>query len=104
MAKGADVATGRPALRRASHAMEWPQPPATPRWMAWAPQAAILWALAYGAVRVWWAVGGAPSLRPLSSDLIAFSGWGAVGLCAAAAGVALALMTAPWSWQLLVAA
>jgi hypothetical protein len=84
--------------------MEWPQPPATPRWMAWAPQAAILWALAYGAVRVWWAVGGAPSFGPLSSDLIAFSGWGAVGLCAAAAGVALALMTAPWSWQLLVAA
>jgi hypothetical protein len=90
--------------------MEWPQPRphapalAAPKWMAWTPQAAILWPLAYGAVRVWWAVGGAPSFGPLGTDLIAFTGWSAVGLCAAAAGVALALMTAPWRWQLLVAA
>lgn len=33
-----------------------------------------------------------------------FTGWGAVGLCAAAAGIAIALMTAPWRWPLLVAA
>ena len=75
-----------------------------PGWMAWTPQAAILWALAYGAVQVWWAVGGAPSFGPLGTDLTAFAGWDAVGLCAAAAGVALALMTAPWRWPLLVAA
>jgi hypothetical protein len=72
--------------------------------MAWAPQAAILWTLAYGAVRVWWAVRGAPPFGPQGTDLIAFTGWGAVALCAAAGGVALALMTAPWRWQLLVAA
>jgi hypothetical protein len=72
--------------------------------MAWTPQAAILWALAYGSVRVWWAVGGAPSFGRLGIDLIAFTGWRAVGLCAAAAGVALALRTAPWRWPLLVAA
>src|SRR5689334_1754938 len=75
-----------------------------PSWMAWTPLAAILWPLAYGAVRVWWAVSGAPSFGPLGSDLIVFTGWSAVGLCAAAAGVALALMLVPWHWQLLVTA
>jgi hypothetical protein len=34
---------------------------AVPRWMAWAPPAALVWALACGSVRVWWAVAGAPS-------------------------------------------
>jgi hypothetical protein len=72
--------------------------------MAWAPWAAVLWALAYGAVRVWWAVAGPPSFGRLNTDLIVFSGWGAVGLCAAAAAVAFALVTAPWRWPLLVAA
>jgi hypothetical protein len=104
MANRADVAAGRPALKHANHTTERPQPPATPRWMAWAPQAAIAWALAYGSVRVWWAVGDAPSFPPLGTDLIAFTGWRAVGLCAAAAGVTLALRTAPWRWPLLVAA
>jgi hypothetical protein len=104
MAKSADLATGRRAFELANYAMEWPQPPAAPRWMAWAPWAAILWALAYGALRVWWAVAGAPSFGSLRTDLIVFTGWSAVGLCAAAAGVAIALMTAPWRWPLLVAA
>lgn len=83
-----------------------PQPPAlaAPGWMAWMPLAAILWPLAYGAVRVWWEVGGAPSFGPLGTDLIAFTGWSAVSLCAAAAGISLALITAPWRWQLLFAA
>jgi hypothetical protein len=72
--------------------------------MAWAPPAAILSALAYGAVRVWWTVAGAPSFGPVGTDLIVFTGWGAVGLCVAAAGVALALMTAKWWRPLLVAA
>jgi hypothetical protein len=84
--------------------MEWPQPPAAPRWMAWTPQAAVLWALAYGAIRVFWAVRGAPSFGPQHTDLIAFTGWRAVALCAAAAAVALALRTAPWRRLLLVAA
>jgi hypothetical protein len=95
---------GEPDLEGASHAMDWPQPPAAPGWMAWTPQAAIVWALACGAVRAWWAVGGGPSFGRLGTDLIVFTGWGAVGLCAAAAGVALALRTAPWRWPLLVAA
>jgi hypothetical protein len=62
----------------------------------------MAWGLAYGSVRAWWAIGGAPS--SVHADLIAFTGWRAVGLCAAAAGVALALRTAPWRWPLLVAA
>lgn len=82
----------------------WPQPPAAPKWMAWTPTVAILWALAYGALRAWWAVVGAPSFGPLHTDLLVFTGWGAVGLCAAAAGMALALKTAPWRWALLVGA
>jgi hypothetical protein len=72
--------------------------------MAWVPQAAVVWALAYGAVRVWWAIGDAPSFPPLGTDLIGFTGWRAVALCAAAAAVALALRTAPWRWPLFVAA
>jgi hypothetical protein len=72
--------------------------------MAWAPWAAIVWALAYGGVRVWWAVSGAPSFGPLGADLIVFSGWSAIGLCGAAAVLALALLRAPWRWPLLVAA
>lgn len=84
--------------------MEWPQPPAAPRWMGWTPQAAVSLALAYGAARVFWAVRGAPSSGPMHTDLIAFTGWRAVALCAAAAAVALALRTAPWRWPLLVAA
>jgi hypothetical protein len=75
-----------------------------PTWMAWAPQAALVWALAYGSLRVYWALAGAPSFPPLGTDLIAFTGWAAVGLCAAAAAVTLALRTAPWRWLLLVAA
>ena len=72
--------------------------------MAWTPLAAVLWALAYGAVRVWWAVRGAPSFGRLGIDLIAFKGWSAAGLCAAAAAVALAIRTARWRPPLLAAA
>ncbi len=104
MAKGVEVAPGQNALESASRATRWPQSPAAPGWMAWTPQAAVLWALAYGAVRVWWAIGGAPSLGRQGFDLTFFSGWGAVGLCAVAAVVALALRTAPWRWPVLVAA
>jgi hypothetical protein len=71
--------------------------------MAWMPQAAVMWALAYGAARIWWAVAGPPSFGA-RGDLIAFSGWDAVGLCAAAAILALALLIAPWRWPLLIAA
>jgi hypothetical protein len=55
-------------------------------------------------LRVWWAVTGAPPSGPQHTDLIVFTGGGAVGLCAAAAGVAVALKTAAWWRTLLVAA
>lgn len=98
-------AAERPAIERARLAIEGPPPRAgAPRWVVWAPRAAVVLALAYGAVRVWWAVAGAPSFGPRHADLIVFTGWGAVGLCAAAAAVALALLTAPWRLPLLLAA
>lgn len=103
MVRGTDAVAERPARESAGAAKEWPKPPAAPGWVAWTPQAGVLWALAYGAVRVWWAIGGSPSFGRLRFDLIFFSGWGAVGLCAAAAVVALALRTAPWRWPLLMA-
>ena len=68
------------------------------------PRAAIWFALAYMTVRIWWAVSGAPSFGPQRTDLIVFTGWGAVGLSAAGAGVALALKWAPWWRPLLVGA
>jgi len=94
----------QPAFNSTTHPVEWPHPPSAPRWMTWTPQAAVGWALAYGSVRVWWAIHGAPSFGQLKFDLIFFAGWSAAGLCAAAALVAVALRTAPWRWFLLVAA
>jgi hypothetical protein len=72
--------------------------------MTWVPVATIAWALAYGSVRIWWAIDNPPALAPPGTDLIAFPGWRAVGLCALAAGVTLALRTAPGRWPVLVAA
>ena len=103
MANIADSPAVQPALERTGQASGWPRPPLAPRWMTWTPQAAVLWALGYGAVRVWWAIHGAPSFGQLRYDLIYFSGWSAVRLCAAAAAVALALRLAPWMWPVLVA-
>src|SRR6476646_8670355 len=103
MANAVDVSAGESAAKRASGAMEWPHPPGAPGWMAWTPYAAILWALAYGAVRVWWALHGTSSFGPLRCDLIFFNGWSAVALCGAAAVVAFALSMAPWRWPLWVA-
>lgn len=105
MARRTEVAAERATLEHASRATGRQQPAPAPRWMAWVPQAAVGWALAYGAVRIWWAVGDAPSVPPpQDTNLIAFTGWIAVGLCVAAAGVALALRTARWRRSLLVAA
>jgi hypothetical protein len=99
---GSNAGTARDRI--AAEAVERSQQRAVPRWMAWAPPAALVWALAYGSVRVWWAVAGAPSFGPLGTDLIGFTGWWAVGLCAAAAVVTLGLWAAPWRSPLLVAA
>ena len=81
-----------------------PRPRTAPAWMKWTPPAAIACAVVYTAVRVWWAVNGPPSFGPLQRDLIVFTGWGAVALGVAAAGIAIALETAPWRRSLLVAA
>jgi hypothetical protein len=59
--------------------------------LAWAPTVLLAWAAAYGALRVHWALGNAPEFAPLPHDLVIFPGWGAVGLCAAAALAALGL-------------
>jgi hypothetical protein len=73
--------------------------------LAWAPQAVLIWAVAYGSVRLYWAVDGAPSFPPIGTDLIGFTGWGAVALCVAAAVVAIMIRAAgTWRWPLLVAA
>ena len=55
-------------------------------------------------MRIWWTIGDAPSFPPEGTDLFVFTGWGAVGLCAAAAGVTIALRTAPWRLALQIAA
>ena len=75
-----------------------------PTWMTWAPPAALAWALAYGAVRVWWAIDTPSFPPPQRTDLIAFTGWAAVGLCAATAVSALVLRRAGWHRSLLIAA
>jgi hypothetical protein len=104
MARRPAVVAERPALSPAKQAKAPPQPQPAPRWMTWAPLAAVAWALAYGSVRTWWAVGNAPSFPPKGTDLIVFTGWRAVGLCAAAVGITLALRTAPWRRALFIAA
>ena len=73
-------------------------------WWRWASQAAIAWAVGYGALRIYWALGAAPSPPPTGTDLVAFTGWWPVALCAAAAAEVLALRRARWRRPLAVAA
>jgi hypothetical protein len=77
---------------------------AAPGWRRWAPQAAIAWALGYGALRVYWTLAAAPSPPPIGTDLVAFTGWWSVALCGAAAAVVLGLRRARWWPPLAVAA
>ncbi|WP_146228111.1 hypothetical protein [Micromonospora sp. S4605] len=67
-----------------------PAPPAVTR-RPTLPYAVLGWALAYGALRLCWAVAGAPAFPPLDTDLMVFTGWWAVGLCAATALLGAAL-------------
>jgi hypothetical protein len=60
------VAAEQAALKHANRATGRPQPPPAPSWMAWVPQAVVGWALAYGAVRGWWAMGDAPRSHRLA--------------------------------------
>lgn len=75
-----------------------------PGWRKYVSTAALGWALGYGAVRTFWALHGAPSPPPVDSDLVVFTGWSAVALCAAAALVVVALERASWLPLLAVAA
>ncbi|MEU8153337.1 hypothetical protein AB0B94_06705 [Micromonospora sp. NPDC048986] len=53
--------------------------------------AVLGWAVAYGGVRLAWTVGEAPEFGRLGFDLLGFTGWWSVALCAAAGGLAVAL-------------
>ncbi|MET8090897.1 hypothetical protein [Micromonospora sp. NPDC005220] len=53
--------------------------------------AVLGWAVAYGGIRLAWTVGGAPEFGRLGIDLLGFTGWRSVGLCAAAGVLAIAL-------------
>jgi hypothetical protein len=77
---------------------------AVPGWRRWASQAAIAWALGYGSLRIYWALGAAPSPPPIGSDLVVFTGWWPVALCAAGAAVVLGLRRARWRRPLAVTA
>jgi hypothetical protein len=55
-------------------------------------------------MRVYWALGQAPSPPPVGTDLIVFTGWWSVVLCVAAAVAVLALRAAPWSRPLAMGA
>lgn len=59
---------------------------------------ALTMATAYTALRLWWQVSTQPSeLSPVGTDLVLTSGWGTVGLCAAAAMLAGVLVVRPVS-------
>ncbi|MET8045680.1 hypothetical protein ABZU25_33025 [Micromonospora sp. NPDC005215] len=60
--------------------------------------AVLGWAVAYGGVRLAWAVGEAPEFRQFGSDLLGFTGWRSVALCLAAAVLAVALDRTP-TWR-----
>lgn len=77
---------------------------AAPGLRRWASQAAIAWALGYGSLRIYWALGASPSPPPIATDLVAFTGWWSVALCGAAAVVVLGLRRARWWRPLAVAA
>jgi len=64
-----------------------------PAWMTWAPRLTLVWAVAYGAVRVWFATGHEP-VWELPTDLM-ISGWPSVALCALSAAVVLGLTAKP---------
>ncbi|WP_433309044.1 hypothetical protein ACQP0U_19520 [Micromonospora sp. CA-269861] len=53
--------------------------------------AVLGWAVAYGGVRLAWTVGEAPEFGRLGMDLLGFTGWRSVALCAAAGVLAVAL-------------
>lgn len=56
----------------------------------WVRVALVVWALGYGGLRTYWALGHRPQLPPVGDDLMAFSDWGVVALCTMALGLGVA--------------
>jgi hypothetical protein len=54
---------------------------------------ALVWALTYGAMRTYWQLHGSPSgLSAIGTDLVVFTGWWGIALCALAALLAAAML------------
>jgi len=49
---------------------------AAPGWRRWTSLVAIAWALGYGSLPFYWALGTAPSPHPIGTDRVAFTSWG----------------------------
>ncbi|WP_275006269.1 hypothetical protein [Promicromonospora iranensis] len=64
----------------------------------------VAWAVLYGSVRIYFALGNAPTFSPLPQDLMLYPYWGAVALCAAAGLAAVALRLTTGSRAVLAAA
>ncbi|WP_157429741.1 hypothetical protein [Actinomadura oligospora] len=65
-----------------------------PKWTTWTAPAASATATLYGLLQVYWSLGHRPAnLSPVGTDLVAFTGWGGVTLCAVAAIAATTLTT-----------
>ena len=68
---------------------------------------ALVWALSYGLIRAYWQLDGSPAgLSPIGTDLVVFTGWWGVALCAASALLAAAMLrpARPWAIPLLIGA
>jgi hypothetical protein len=98
-AKTANPETGRPvAASSFASVRESPAPlreVAAPGWRRWPSQAAIAWALGYGALRIYWALGTASSQPPAGTDLVAVTGWWPGEFLTYALGVPLRKMSNP---------
>lgn len=54
---------------------------------------ALVWTVSYGAIRTFWQLDGRPArLSAIGSDLVVFTGWWSVALCALAAVLAAAML------------
>lgn len=65
--------------------------------LGWA-AATAAWALGYGGLRTWWALGHRPAFAPLGWDLLELSPWQPVLVCAAPLLAVPAMLAAPRRW------
>ncbi|GAA2070284.1 hypothetical protein [Actinomadura alba] len=88
------TATVKDPARPSGEPLEGPDAWVRSRWRTHLPAIGLTWVTLYGVLRTYWALGHMPDdLSPVGPDLVAFTGWASVGLCAAAALVLIALMT-----------